>query len=116
MSFFSSQKVQSSSKNSTPDEPHLPIDMFQQGRMLVILAPIAGVSIKDIAVTAKDEVLLIQGNRKKPETLKNSDYFSQECFWGDFSRSVILPVKVDVTNIVALYKSGILRIEVPIKN
>ncbi len=115
MSFFSTTQVQHGHARSSV-APHLPIDMFQQGRMLVIIAPIAGISIEDISVTVQDEVLLIRGNRKKPETLKDSDYFSQECFWGAFERPVILPVKVGVSNIVALYKRGILRIEIPLSN
>ncbi|MCX6743081.1 MAG: Hsp20/alpha crystallin family protein, partial [Candidatus Parcubacteria bacterium] len=44
----------------------------------------------------------------------SSDYFFKECYWGGFSRSIILPVEVQVDKIEATLKNGILKIVLPI--
>lgn len=113
MSFFTAKKI---SGTDTPEDPtpSLAVDVYQSGGKLVILVPIAGISIDDMSVSITDEILTIQGRRKRPEEITPSDYFSQECFWGEFSRSVILPVEVDTNKVSAFYKKGTLRIEMPI--
>ncbi|MDZ4216737.1 MAG: Hsp20/alpha crystallin family protein, partial [Candidatus Gracilibacteria bacterium] len=91
----------------------IPIDVYQHKGKLVILAPIAGITIEDISVSISDDLLTISGAREQPDELKTGDLFSRECFWGEFSRSVVLPVSVDTNKVAAFYKRGILRIEMP---
>ena len=81
---------------------------------MVIIAPIAGVTLEDINVSLTDDTLTIKGNRKAPEDLQDVNTLSKECHWGEFSRSIVLPVKVDTQKVAAFYKQGILRIEMPI--
>lgn len=45
--------------------------------------------------------------------IPDEDYLTQECFWGDFSRSIVLPVSVDTTKINASFKDGVLMIRIP---
>jgi len=58
------------------------------------------------------DVLTIKGCRRRPEEEKG-DYFSQECFWGPFSREIILPAEVDPDKVSAKMKDGILTIRIP---
>jgi len=114
MSFFTAKKINSESTPSMPqDSAPMPVDIYQSQNKLVILSPIAGITIEDISVSITDDILVISGMRKKPETIDSANYFSQECFWGEFSRSIVLPVNVDTNKVAAFYKRGILRIEMP---
>ena len=97
-------------EGSTP----IPVDVYQANGKLIILAPIAGITIEDISVTITDDILVISGMRRKSEDVGMGDYFSQECFWGEFNRSIVLPVNVDSDKVAAFYKRGLLRIEMPI--
>ena len=58
-------------------------------------------------------MVTIRGERKKDEEVRQEDYFHQECYWGPFSRSVILPMDIDSENAVASFKNGILTIKLP---
>lgn len=97
-------------KSSTP----IPVDVYRLREKLIVLAPIAGITIEEINVTITDDVLTIKGNRRHPDSISKQDYFSQECFWGEFSRTIVLPVNVDTKEVAAFYKRGVLRIELPI--
>jgi len=115
MSFFTAKKI--GSDHTAPpaeDAAPIPVDVYQSQNKLVILAPIAGITIEDISVSITDDILVISGMRKKPEEVQQSDYFSEECFWGEFNRSIVLPLNVDTNKVAAFYKRGILRIEMPI--
>ena len=58
-------------------------------------------------------MVTIKGRREKFEEVKEEDYFYQECFWGAFSRSVVLPEDVDAEKADATMKDGILTIRIP---
>lgn len=114
MSFFTAKKIDQDLPRPIENSAPMPVDVYQSQNKLVILAPIAGISIEDISVSITDDILIVSGNRKKPEQTDMQNYFSQECFWGEFNRSIILPVNVDTNKVAAFYKKGILRIEMPI--
>jgi HSP20 family protein len=97
-------------------EGQLAVDVFQDAESVVILAPIAGVKIQDIHVSVTDNVLKIKGQRMVHDPKEKTDYIIQECFWGPFSREIILPGDVDSTKVSAQYKDGILRISIPQKH
>lgn len=91
----------------------LTLDIYQTDTHLVIVAPIAGVKINDIDVSVTEDVLTIKGKRQHELTIATEDYFTQECFWGDFSRSVVLPASVDASKISASFKDSILKVTIP---
>ncbi|MBA4336207.1 hypothetical protein C0416_00340 [bacterium] len=91
----------------------LALDVYQTSSHIVILAPIAGVKIEDMSVEISDDVLTIKGHRHMENTVQEENYFTQECFWGDFSRSIVLPASVDTNSISADFKDGVLEIKIP---
>lgn len=99
------------------DEEHtegqLALDVYQTKNNIVILAPIAGVKLEDMTVAVTDDVLTIKGKRNLDTNVPDEDYLTQECFWGDFSRSIVLPASVDTGKIAAKFKDGVLQIEIP---
>lgn len=98
----------------TDDATPIPVDVYRTDDKLILLAPIAGVVAEDVSVSITDDILTMKGVRHRPEAVPKADYFSRECFWGEFHRSVVLPLNVDADHVAAFYKRGVLRIEMPI--
>jgi HSP20 family protein len=94
-------------------EGQLTIDMFQTKDNVIIKSTIAGVKPEDIDVTIANDMVTIRGERKRDFEASSEDYFYQECYWGSFSRSVVLPVDVDIENVGADLKDGILTVTLP---
>lgn len=106
-------KVKTKEKERWPEaEGQLAVDVYQTDSELVIQSAIAGVEPKDLDITMEGDLLTIKGKRKKPVE-EEGDYFYQECYWGEFSRQIILPVEVDPGRIEASLKEGILVIRIP---
>ena len=91
----------------------LAIDVFETDNDVTIKAPIAGVEPDDLEISITDDVVTIEGERKKSKEAKSSDYFIQECYWGKFSRKYILPIEVDGEKGKAEIKDGVLTITIP---
>jgi HSP20 family protein len=94
-------------------EGHLTIDVYQTPENIVIESTIAGVNSDDLDISISPESVMIKGVRHKKEKIKKDDYLYQECFWGKFSRSIILPQEIDPDKAQATLKDGILKIVLP---
>jgi HSP20 family protein len=94
-------------------EGQLTIDVYQTPQEIIIKSAVAGVRPEDIDISIVNDMVTIKGQRSQEETVKSDDYFYQECYWGRFSRSVILPVEVDSDRINASLRNGILTIRMP---
>jgi len=94
-------------------EGQLNIDMYQTKDNVIIKSTIAGVKPEDIDITVANDMVTIKGARRKEENIAQEDYFYQECYWGNFSRSVIIPVDIDSESIEADLKDGILTVVIP---
>jgi HSP20 family molecular chaperone IbpA len=93
-------------KHIYDDEGQLTVDVYETEAHLVIIAPVAGVEISDIEITVSDgEVLTIRGVRSVVTKVKEDEYLTRECFWGAFSRSIVLPELLDVDSISAGFLS-----------
>jgi HSP20 family protein len=58
-------------------------------------------------------MVTIKGDRKNEEVVSVDNYYYQECYWGSFSRSVVLPVDIISDKAEASLKNGILTIRLP---
>lgn len=94
-------------------EGHLTIDVYQSGDDIIIESAIAGIDSDDLDIAITSESVQIKGKREKKEKIKKNDYLYQECFWGKFSRLIILPQEVDPDRAQASLKNGILKIVLP---
>lgn len=95
------------------NEGQLAVDIYQTDTEFVITAPIAGVSKEAVTITVSDDVLTIHGTRVPPEEIEPQAYLTHECFWGNFSRSIVLPETVDTTKIQATFKNSVLSLRIP---
>ncbi len=91
----------------------LTIDVYQTPHAIVVESPIAGVNSDDIDISITSESVTIRGHRERMHMVSDDNYFYQECYWGRFSRSVILPEEIDADNAEATIKNGVLKITMP---
>lgn len=90
------------------------VDIYEQDGYYVIRAPIAGVKLSDIDIEVDEKVLTIRGNRTMNDPVPEDQYYIQECFWGEFSRSITLPCTIDPKKVRATFsKDAILKILIP---
>ncbi len=94
-------------------EGQLTIDVYQTENDIVIKSTIAGVKPEDLDVSINNDMVTIKGERKNEEAVESGNYYYQECYWGGFSRSVLLPVDVIPEKADAALKNGILTIRLP---
>jgi len=94
-------------------EGQLSIDVYQDEDNVYVLAPVAGVKISDVNISITDEVITIRGDRKPNHGVPGEHHFTQECYWGPFSRSYVLPIAVESGNAKATLKDGLLTIVIP---
>lgn len=94
-------------------EGQLAVDICHDDEEILVIAPLAGVSLDEVTITVDDDVLTIKGERSAPDFGDDADYYVQECFWGSFSRSIILPVTADPEKVAATFDNGILIIRIP---
>ena len=94
-------------------EGQLTIDVYQTDNDIVVKSTIAGVKPEDLDVSINNDMVTIRGDRKNEEKVEGENYYYQECYWGTFSRSVILPVEVLADKAEATMKNGILTVRLP---
>ena len=99
--------------NEEEFEGQLAVDVYQTKDKIVVKAPIAGVKPEDIDVAISEDVVTIRGDRKDEFAVEKDNYYVQECFWGSFSRSVILPTSTVAEKAEASLKDGVLTIQIP---
>jgi len=102
-----------SNSNNNDVEGQLTIDVYQTETDIVIKSTIAGVKPEDLDVAINNDMVTIRGERKNEEMVGGENYYYQECYWGSFSRSVVLPVDIISEKAEASLKNGILTIRLP---
>jgi len=94
-------------------EGQLTVDVCQTDDEIIIQSTVAGVLPEDLEINITAESVTIRGKREREEKVEDKDYLYQECFWGSFSRSIILPQEIDPDRAVATLKNGVLTIRLP---
>ncbi len=102
-------------KTWTDAEPEgqLTVDVYQTPDDIVVESAIAGVKPEDIDVNATQDSVVIRGSRMREKQAQDEDYLYQECYWGRFARSIILPQEVDPESASVSFKNGILTVRLP---
>jgi len=97
--------------DDTDDLPgQLAVDVYETAEKLIIKARTAGIERKDLDVSINDNILTISGVLNSGEDDKATQWHIQECYWGEFSRTIALPVQVKETGVEAILKDGVLTI------
>jgi HSP20 family protein len=89
------------------------VDVYDNDDNIVLKAEIPGIDKKDIEIDVKGRVLTLKGERSSDNEVKEDNYYRRERCFGKFERAFTLPVNVELDNIKANYKDGVLEIEIP---
>lgn len=89
------------------------IDVADSGKELKVTMELPGMNEKDIDVSLTRNSLTIQGEKKDETEEKGSSYHRMERVYGSFTRTIPLPVEVNVDGARANYKKGVLSITIP---
>jgi len=93
-----------------PVAGQLAVDVYETKEKLVVKGRVAGVNKSDLDVSISDNTLTVRGTLNAGEEEGVENYFLQECYLGEFSRSLVLPVPVKEEEIEAVLKDGVLTI------
>ena len=90
----------------------LAVDVYETADKLVIKARTAGIKKSDLNVSIHDSILTISGVLSGGEDDQTTRWHIQECYWGEFSRTIALPVQVreDENSVKAELRDGVLTI------
>ena len=91
----------------------LVVDVFETNSDFVVTSAIAGVNIKDLDISVEKDMMIIRGQRQDPHNDTEKKYFYQECYWGPFSRKIVMPENVDIEKADAQINKGVLVVKVP---
>lgn len=88
----------------------LAVDVYETDERLVVKARTAGVNKEDLDVSISDGILTISGTLSSGDDSDAINWHIQECYWGEFSRTLALPVAVKEDEVEAVLKDGVLSI------
>lgn len=88
----------------------LAVDVYETAEKLIIKARTAGVNKEDLDVSISDGILTISGTLSSGDDTDATQWHIQECYWGEFSRTLALPVSVKEDEVEAVLKDGVLTI------
>ena len=98
-------------EESEDDFPgQLAVDVYESEEKLIVKARTAGVNKEDLDVSISDGILTISGTLSSGDDSDAINWHIQECYWGEFSRTLALPVPVKEDEVEAVLKDGVLTI------
>ena len=90
-----------------------PINVFDDGEGVVIIAELPGLNPGDINISTQGRTLTLSSERKPVEAKDPAAYHRRERAFGAFSRSIQLPEDLDAQKAAAKYEAGLLTVRVP---
>ena len=107
-----SDPIEDEWENTDEFPGQLAVDVYETADKLVVKARTAGISKSDLDVSISDNILTISGVLSGGEDEQTTRWHIQECYWGEFSRTIALPVQVreDENSVRAELKDGVLTI------
>lgn len=91
-------------------------DVYVRDKNLVIETELPGARKEDVQVRVEDDHLVITGEVKRTEEVREENYIRMGRQYGAFRRTFPLPEEVeDKKRIKAKFQDGVLKVEVPLK-
>jgi len=86
------------------------VNIWEGPDAAAVTAELPGVDPEDIDISVKENLLSLSGERKPPAADENVIWHRRERGFGEFSRSIGLPFRVDPENVEARFENGVLQI------
>jgi len=94
------------------EEAELSVDVYQTPTDIIVQTMVAGVRPEDLEISVSRDVVTIRGEREESRTIDEENYFTQELYWGKFSRTISLPAEVEPEEVEAVEKHGLLTVKI----
>lgn len=91
------------------------VDISETDKNFQIKVEVPGIKREDVKISIEDNTLTIQGERKEEKKEEGRKYHRIECSYGSFERQFGLPPNINQENIDAVFKDGVLMLELPKK-
>lgn len=91
----------------------LAIDMYETKDDVVVKAALPGIKPEQVEVTITGDTLMIRGESKEENEVKEEDYIRKERRYGSFFRSVVLPSVIKADKADATFENGVLTLKIP---
>ncbi len=89
------------------------VDIKETKDAYVVKGELPGVEKDDLDISIDDNLLTISGEKKLEKEYDEEQTHRTECVYGSFERSFTLPKKVDINEVHASFKSGVLKLKIP---
>ena len=89
------------------------VDICETKDAYIIKGELPGVDKEDVDISVDDNLLSIKGEKKYEKSVDEDQTHRNECVYGLFERSFSLPKQVDINNVKAVFKNGVLKLTVP---
>jgi HSP20 family protein len=88
------------------------VDIAEGKDAVYLVAELPGVSQEDVKVTIADGVLTLRGEKKRRDEYTEQNFHRIERSHGEFSRQFTLPDGLDIDNVEANFKDGVLEVRI----
>ena len=89
------------------------VNLYANEEQAAVTAELPGVDPEKLNISVNEDILTISGSRQAPAEGEDITWHRRERGWGEFTRTVELPFRVDADKVKARLKNGILRIALP---
>lgn len=86
------------------------IDVVERNGQLLIRADLPGLTKNDVRVETRDDMIIIEGERKAEQEDSKSGYYRVERTYGSFRRVIPLPEGTNTDQATASFRNGVLEI------
>jgi HSP20 family protein len=101
-------------QNETKAKEWLPlVDIYEADDKYIVRAEVPGVEKDAVSVSIDENVLTIKGTKQFVEAKDGEQWKRVETQYGEFTRSFTLPEEVNVDQVSAAYKNGVLELSIP---
>ena len=103
--------VQGGGASPRPSVAH--IDVIDRDNEIVVKAEVAGVDKDKLDIQVHGNQVYISGAKEEDSRKEEGKYIYRERRYGEFARTIQLPVDVDASQSKAAYKDGVLELTLP---
>ncbi|MEY3269799.1 MAG: hypothetical protein RL480_2559 [Pseudomonadota bacterium] len=93
--------------------PNPLLDMTEDAKAYHLAVELPGLDEQDVEVTITDSMLAITGEKRVTRDEQSQDFLLRERHYGKFTRSLLIPVDVDLAEISAKFNRGVMEITMP---
>jgi HSP20 family protein len=91
------------------------VEVRERDSALVVSADLPGIDQKDVKVEVDNNMLVIQGERKREEEKTEGGFRRSERFYGTFYRAIPLPENAKPDQAKADFRNGVLEVTIPVE-